>query len=458
MKGIFSNIVAKQNKDNAAYEQWETDLDESAYNYLGESDTGYYTESLEQRFESFKARNPHYLVDLDACIKDLYSLYDIISRKRYAKLNNNETIFRLGFGMLMRHALEAISVDLMIRNKIEAADKTVSERLGRLEGQIIPEYSKETARVLYTALNLTNEIAHPYVTTDVHTYEELCKFYKERFEPVILRYMGMASKRRIRKYLAALHKRMNHFSVKDAITRTLILGCLVRQLTECAVNRWSYSKGLVPTEGSTRENQFGISQRLHDLNQKFQQEGTNPSGSAAAFDKKTIHSLYAMKGVSNCLMHVAPDNIKLSFLKQKGKELKRLYFDVVTQCSPGALTLKFDSSARKWKTFWATLLCGLFGWTGAHHFYAGNIGKGVACLILYGILIGPTLGGYMEGSAAFTTFLLGLGPIISLMALSSGEFRTRRWGILYKTGFSSFLCKVFTVLQLIVLYLLLWGK
>jgi hypothetical protein len=104
--------------------------------------------------------------------------------------------------MLMRHALEAISVDLMIRNKIEATDKTVSERLGRLEGQIIPEYDKETARVLYTALNLTNEIAHPYLTTDVHSYEELCKFYKERFEPVILRYMGIASKRRIRKYLA----------------------------------------------------------------------------------------------------------------------------------------------------------------------------------------------------------------------------------------------------------------
>ena len=458
MRDISSTNIFKHDNDNDTYGQWDETLAESVPSYLYDADASEYTGYVGWDFNSFKLQNPHYLVDLDAHIINLYSLYDIIIRKRYAKLKNNETILRLGFGMLMRHALEAISVDLMIRNKIEVTDKTVSERLKMLDGQVIPDYNRETAKTLYIVLNLTNDVAHPRVTANVKSYEELRKFYYERFEPVLLHYMNTASKRRIRKDLAALHKRLNNFNAKDTITSTLMLGCLVRQLTECAVNRWCYSKGLVPTDNSTKEHQIGISSRLHDLKQLFEQTPAHPSGSAAAFDKKTINSLYAMKDASNCLMHVAPDDIKLSFVKQKGKELRKLYYDVVSQCSPGALELKFDASARKWKTFWTTLLCGLLGWTGAHHFYAGNIGKGFTYIILYGILFGPLLGGYMVGLSAFTTFILGLGPIIGLMSLSSGNFQTRRWGTLYKTGFSSFLCKVFTVLQLIALYWLLWGR
>lgn len=425
--------------------------------YLEEFEDVSYTVNSGLTFKDFQAKNPRYLVDLDAYIKDLYSIYDIISRKRYAKLKDNEIVQRLGFGMLIRHGLEAISVDLMIRNKIEAVDKTVSKRLSMLDWQILPEYDRKTARVLFDALDLTNEIAHPCVTSEVRSYAELCKFYRERFEPVLAWYMGKASKWRIRRYLKAIHKRLDNFSVRDSITRTLMLGCIVRQLTECAVNRWSYSKGLVPTDSSTRENQFGIHDRLCDLRDIVRREKTNPSGSVTAIDEKTIQALFSMKDASNCLMHVEPDNIRLSFLKQKGKELKRLYYDVVSQCSPGALELKFDASARKWKTFWVTLLCGLAGWTGAHHFYAGNTGKGIAFLVLYGTLIGPTLGGYMVGTAGFTTFLLGLGPALGLLAISSGDFHTRKWGTLYKTGFSSFLCKVFAVLHLVALYLLIWG-
>lgn len=458
MRNCLSAKTSKYDDNIGTYEEWERDLDQSIYDFLEGSDTSGYTGYAGQSFESFKEQNPHYLVDLDACIKNLYSLYDNISRKRYAKLKNNETILRLGFGMLMRHALEAISIDLMIRNKIEATDKSVHQRLSMLEGQIVPDYSKETAKVLNKTLNLTNEIAHPHLTTNVSSYEQLCNFYKERFEPVLVMYIGLASKRRIRKYLSALHKRLNHFSVRDKITRTLMLGCLARQLTECTVNRWCYSNELVPTDASTKANQIGISARLSDLKHIVYQGFTHPGYSVSALDLKTIDALFDIKNASNHLMHVTPDGIRLSFLKKKGKELNRLYYDVVSQCSPGALELKFDASARKWKTFWATLLCGLFGWTGAHHFYAGNTGKGFACLILYGILIGPTLGGYMVGPAAFGTFLLGLGPIIGLAALSTGKFRTRRWGILYETGFASFLCKVFAVLQLIALYLLLWGK
>ena len=360
------------------YEQWEKELEESVSDYLGGADTSYYTEYAGRSFENFKARNPYYLVDLNDCIKNLYSLYDMISRKRYSKLEHNETIMRLGFGMLMRHALEAISVELMIRNKLDAKGKTVHQRLSILNGQIIPGYSKETEKILFDALALTNEVAHPHVTTNVHAYEELHNFYTGQFEAVIRYYAANSSKRRIRNYLAAIHKRLNNFSVRDKITRTLMLGCLVRQLTECTTNRWCYSKELVPTDDSTQNDPIGISLRLTDLNRIVRDEYSKFGHSVSTLDKKVIRSLFAMKNVSNCLMHVTADDIRLGFLKQKGKELRSLHYDVVSQCSPGALELKFDVTARNWKTFWATVLCGLLGWTGAHHFYAGNTGRGFA--------------------------------------------------------------------------------
>ena len=67
-------------------------------------------------------------------------------------------------------------------------------------------------------------------------------------------------------YLKDIRKHLESFNIFNNMTNILIQGCLVRQLTECTVNKWAYNAEILPTDVSTYENQIGIASVLEELN------------------------------------------------------------------------------------------------------------------------------------------------------------------------------------------------
>lgn len=392
------------------------------------------------QFEAFKSVFPNYLADLNHTIKMLYDTYHLISKKRYSKLSNKpelyETARRLGFGMLLRHALEVISIDVTLQNGIDPNGKNVSERLNALKGQNIPGYSREKEELLFIMLEVTNEIAHPHVISGFCSYEQLDEFYQKGFRLAIEDHLARDCKRNVRKYLTVIYERLNNFDVRDDITRTLTLGCLVRQLTECTTNLWGFNNRLVPTDASTAEHPVKLGLVLSQLG-RIARSNTNNGFGTSAMTGEVIDTLFKLKNTSNGLMHVTPDSITLRSIKKHRKELSALYYKVTVECSPSSLEMKLDTSVGKRRALITTVLCGLFGWTGAHHFYAGNIGMGIFYLLTFGCVIGPL------GSLAF---------------LWDGSFESKKWGKLPQSKLVSFLTYVFLALHLYVDFKIVFGR
>ena len=388
-------------------------------------------------FPTFRTHNPTYLESLRNRIDVLYRTYSALCAARYGRLSADpvleETANLLGFGLLMRHALEAISIDLVIRAGLDVGGKSAYERLKALEGQTISGYTREQEKMLFRALDKTNEIAHPHIIGRLPTYKSLSDFYIVTFRPLIDFHIALTGRKDVKQYLKAMQKRMDNFSLKDSVTRTLALGNLVRQLTECTTNLWCYSNSIVPTDASTAENQISLSLVLAQLGRIAKQRQNNGFGTSS-MTSEMIDTLFKLKNTSNALMHVSSDKINLhDILKNSGK-IRGLRADITAECSPEALAMKVDISVRKKTELTLTLLCGFFGWFGVHHFYAGNIFKGILFLL--------TSGGFL------------VGPIISLIGICTGGFYTKKWGALNKARPGIIALSIaFIVLHIALLYL-----
>lgn len=405
-------------------------------------------------FARFRIQHPNYLSDLNKHILVLYETYENLHWRRYAQIEANadalEATSRLGFGMLMRHCLETISIDLAISNRIPlfkdvGSDKvatTVFERLDALRGRYTPFYSREKERILFDALNLTNEIAHPHIIGTGHSFADILHFYRNTFRSILESQITLSQRRHIRRYLFALQKRMDNFSLKDKITRILIIGDLVRQLTECAVNRWCFNCDIIPTDASTAENQIGLSHSLSKLSDIAKHNQDSPESAIEThtnlMTQSVISSLFSLKNASNSLMHVTSDDINLRHIRRCGKTLAHLHPELKIECSPSALEMKLNRDVQKKTTLCTTLLCGFLGWFGAHHFYAGNIAKGIFFFLTLGCCF--------------------IGPFFSLKNIIGGTFFTKRWGKLAQTGFSTFLSFVFMALHALLIYVIFFKK
>ena len=99
--------------------------------------SGYY-------YELFLQRHPGYLAEQRYYHEQAYNIYDCLHRKRYGRLKRHRTweedTCRLGFGMLMRQALEVMTADLTILNGIEPGE-SVYERLRALHEKRVPGYT-----------------------------------------------------------------------------------------------------------------------------------------------------------------------------------------------------------------------------------------------------------------------------------------------------------------------------
>lgn len=404
----------------------------SLYDYYGAEQNSaneefIYPTGLE--FERFKKANPAYLKNLNDYIKIIYETCDNLRKGRdkaiYEDPQQKEIVSRLGFGMLMRHALEVISIDLAMDHNISVSDKTVFERLEALKWQTISGCNEEQKALLFKALDLTNEIAHPHMLGHNHSFKELYYFYKNQFREVVLYFYARSSRRAVLKYLSALMQRLDAFRFDEKIVRYLTLGNLVRQLTECTVNVWCYNFELVPTDASTIENQLGISLALKQL-------AALSKANDHLLDRESVSILYLLKNTSNNLMHVTPDQIKLRRIKKYGKIIERFHSRLFMECAPNIVELKTTRSLEKRAALIATLLCGFFGNFGVHHFYAGNIKMGILFLLTGG--------------------LFSIGPFVSLKNIYSNNFETNRWGRLFRTKFTGFLDILFIIIHATVLF------
>ncbi len=396
--------------------------------------------SIGYSFDMFRSQNPTYLENLRYRIDILYRTYSALYGSRYSKLNADpqleETANLLGFGLLMRHALEAISIDLVQRAGLEAQGKTANERLTSLEGQTISDYAYAQERTLFLILDRTNQIAHPHVIEQAPTYESFVDLYHSQFRPLIDFHIGLTRNGSVRRYLKALQKRLDNFKLKDGATRTLTLGNLVRQLTECTTNLWCYNQSIVPTDASTFENQISLSGVLTQLGRIAKLNKDSGFGNSS-MNCEMVSALFDLKNTSNALMHVTHDEIGWLKIHREGWKLRALHASVISECSPDALSAKTDPSVRNKRITTLTLLCGFLGWFGVHHFYAGNIFKGILFLL--------TFGGFL------------IGPAVSLIKICLGSFHTRKWGDLNKASAGNIaLAVLFIILHAALLYFLLF--
>ena len=404
------------------------------YDSVNNFSTGY-------SFDSFQSHNPAYLEKLRRRNDILYRTYSALHASHYAKLEADpqleETANLLGFGLLMRHALETISIDIVRRAGLDAGGLTVNERLKAIEGQTISEYTLEQTQALFFILDSTNKIAHPNVIDEPPTYKSFVDLYNFKFCSLINFHMGLTSDRTIWQYLNAMKKRLDNFSLKDRITRTLTLGNLIRQLTECATNRWCYNNRIVPTDASSSDNQISLSQVLTEL-RDIAKENSNYGYHASSMSNEVIRTLTDLKNTSNALMHVAHDEISLFKIWKCGRNIRSLHTAIVAKCSPGAMDVKVDFSAQNKTEITLTLLCGFFGWFGVHHFYAGNILKGIFFLL--------TFGGFL------------IGPPLNLISICRGRFRTKKWGQLNNVSAATRVLTIAFIVLYIALYYLVVSK
>ena len=239
----------------------------------------------------------------------------------------------------------------------------------------------------------------------------------------------------IKKYLKALQKELNAFDLRRTYPRLLILGCLMRQLTECVVNLWCFNLGLLPTDAPLVDDYIDLRTALLNL-QYVAENSTKTAFGKSSLTTDVINTLFELKNTSNAFMHVDAEAIDIANLKKHGEALNGLAAKITNQCSPYALELKLDSSKQDGAAVKVTLLCGLFGWLGVHHFYAKNIFRGILFLLTFG--------------------LGGLGTLYNLNQLRSGAFFSQKWGTLAKTRWSTVLAVLFMALHIYLIGLLLF--
>lgn len=412
-------------------------------------------------FDNFKRDYPAYLGNLNISIERLYKTYILVHNRRFSKLEQIPECFeianRCGFGMLMRHALETISTSIATECGVEVGGRSVFERLSALKGQNIPGYDEKRKAILFKLLDLTNEIAHPHVgSSQITSFDELTDFYSKEFDEVLAAHIShlevltseskdrdfgipkeIAKSRRLSyRYLLTLKSQLDSFNISNKITGILTQGCLVRQLTECSANLWCYNYNIVPTDASTFENQINLGKVLDSLSKISRINKRNAFGTSA-LTPEVVSRLFDLKSASNSLMHV--EKFATGNLSKLGKELSKLHKAVKSECSPHVMKMKLSEAAniggikkpKEKSPLLTSLLCGIGGWLGLHHFYTGNIAKGVFYLIFRGFII---------------------GPVMDLNKIRRGRFRTGKGLRLKKTSLTSILSLIFILLQLLTIY------
>ena len=385
-----------------------------------------------QNFENFKSQNPTYLGALNDYISHLYTVYTYLYKKNFYKIENDPALFetsrRLGFGLLMRHALEVISIDVCTKNSIDIGGKSVYERLSMLRGQILPDYDQHMESVLSNVLSATNTVAHPHIISPGVSFAALESLYRTSFRAIIARQILRTDKKNIKKYLQQVQKELDTFNIRETFPHILIRGCLIRQLTECITNLWCFNLSILPTDASVEGNYIDLRTAQYNLRCIVQNNNTTAFGKSS-LNLNMVNSLHNLKNTSNAFMHVNSGDLNISNIKKAGQTIQFLYPDVFMECSP---CIKVDKSSQDSTPVVATILCGLLGWTGAHHFYVGNILKGILYLLTCGCFL--------------------FGPLYNLNQLRRGTFVSKKRGALVKTRWSTILAYIFMALHIYLLY------
>lgn len=434
--------------------------------------------SLDKKHSAtFNVGNLPYLEGLNAYISFVYNTYMLVCDNKFSKIAADsdaaEFTSRLGFGMLIRHAVEAITSSLATEIGIDPSDKTVDERLSLLKGHIVCGYDRKIEQTLYDAKQFANSVAHPNIKgSHLSSFEELYNFYDNEFRFVIdwyidnMRALSVVKfgshtdintihfRKTVYKYLIGIKSRIEKFNIKDKVTHTLLRCCLIRQLTECTVDLWVYNQGLSLRNEASPDS---LHIKLLALSQIAE---TNKEHSALSPAIVTL--LFELKNGSNCLMHI--DNFNIKYILKKRAEIVDLHPLIEWECSPDIIKAKFAAvkgagHQRQSKPgIISLILCGLTGWFGTHHFYSGNIGKGISSLLLgvWGAFIGFVAYTDSINSRWIALFLcLGslIAPLVSLYNMREGEFRSKKWGKYPITKFANILSLLLAALHIFLDYL-----
>ncbi len=281
-------------------------------------------------FQKFKQAHKAYPEMLCKRWRLLYKTYRRLRLMPFSRLSENPLACSLGFGILMRHGVEGMVISNALLHRINPAGKTMAQLMDAMGGKIPHRTLLDKAR------KMTNGIAHPYVTEDrLPSFSQMNAFYQASFKAVldahlldlkkIKRGALRKSAKRASRYLSVIKRQLEHFSFCHSLTATLLRGCLVRQLTECAANFWCWQWGILPTDASTEENPLELSGVLTALAE---------SAKGSRFHGRIAH-LFELKNLSNALMHADPFDLKI--VLRRGKALAKSHRLIKEACCPRVL-------------------------------------------------------------------------------------------------------------------------
>lgn len=188
----------------------------------------------------------------------------------------------------------------------------------------------------------------------------------------------------------------------------------------------------------------------------------------------SLNNLFSLKNSSNCLMHM--DSCSIKGIIKAEKLITSMHTIILAEYSPDNFDGKFDDPIilnhinHFRPSLITTLLCGIGGWFGLHHFYTGHYVRGVlfflgtSCSFLSTTHLFNPLLNYLysiNSTIGFClNFLLVCGllwsPFFSFLALinlKSGEFNSK-WGKLPKTAEANILSVVFMILHVVSFFVL----
>jgi TM2 domain-containing membrane protein YozV len=198
------------------------------------------------------------------------------------------------------------------------------------------------------------------------------------------------------------------------------------------LNLWCFNLSILPTDASVDGNYIDLRTAQYNLRCIVQNNNTTAFGKSS-LNLNMVNTLHDLKNTSNAFMHVNAGDLNISNIKKAGQTIQFLYPEKFKECSP---CIKLGKSSQDSTPVVATILCGLLGWFGAHHFYAGNIFKGILYLLTCGCFL--------------------FGPLYNLNQLRRGTFVSKKRGALVKTRWSTILACIFMALHIYLLYRMLF--
>ena len=234
-------------------------------------------------------------------LNKLIEIYSNTNKNACDNIKNQEIAYKCAYGILLRHAMECILHDKVRECGVFPQGRTADELIQYAIDN--SSFNKKTKKIFDDIRRVTNNLTHinhftnPKIEPELNhftnqeiTFESCQEFYNDNFKEIIEDHLYLSQ--RNQDYLHLVYIQLENFDLNNSLTSTLLLGNIMRQISECLVDLWRYN------EESENGESAGIFKKIEDLR----------TGNRKYITTSTIDNLHTIRKAVNQAMHVPSDN------------------------------------------------------------------------------------------------------------------------------------------------------